>query len=1027
MSASSRHVALIAGLGLAAGTLVLLPAPAHALGPGLVINEIYSGGNGASSAFQNDFVELRNTSTDPISLLGKSIQIRNNTGVGTVSASNVFALPDVELAPGQTFLVAGAGGGAGAALPTPDATSSLNPSTNAGQVFLASTTDPLDPNVPAGGAGSAFSGQVIDFVGWGSTATSFEGSAPGPGSGAGGGVTRDVDGTDTDDNRLDLAGAAPPTPLACGCAYVPETLTATIPEVQGSGGTSPLLYDTVTTQGNVTAVYPAGGLNGFFLQSPGEGVAGASDAVFVALGGSIPNNAYPAVNESVQVTGVVSEVAGLTQISVVAAADVVDLTGLAATTVFDAPWTSIDTAAEREVHEGELIEPQGAFTVTDVSRMHADGTIGLAQGTTPLAQPTDVAAPGPDADTVAASNAARRITIDDGATTNYAPNTTNPSSQGTALPWLTATHSVRVGAGATFEQPMVLDHREGGWRFQPTARVTGLGDAVASFTDTRVQNDVPRALPGNASLANFDLSGFFTTTGEAYVAGDPTNRSCVYTVDRDGVANKVTSCNPSGLAGAANAASLSRQQQKVVEAINGLGASIVGLQGIENSARFDGSRDDAIEALVTALNADAGAGTWGYVPSPTNPPGGEGVVVNALVFRTADVRTVGESSVQDDQATFGDAAVPLAQAFAAVDAPDDDAFTVVVGEFSSRDAGADDGSGQGLGNTERLDQAAALGAFADDVATANGTAAVFLMGNLNAYRMEAPVQSLVSSGYDLVDTSGEPTAVGDGQAGALDHVLVNTAAAALVTDADVWDINAGEAVAYHYSRNNANITPLVDAASPFASSTNNPVLVGLDISSDPQVAETELALTASPAKIAAGSGKTTLMVTVSSIAGVPTGEVTATVGGQTTAPKALSGGKAQLTVGPFTTTGSRSVLVSFSGAPGFGASQRTVQVQVVKALPTLKVTKTPRKVVAKKTRAKLAVNVTGSGLLATGKVTAKLGRRVLAAGNLSTGKLTLTLPKFKKPGRAAVMVTYSGNAGLEKVSKKLVIKVKPKR
>ena len=50
--------------------------------------------------------------------------------------------------------------------------------------------------------------------------------------------------------------------------------------LQGSGATSPLVGQSVTTQGVVTGVFP--GLHGYFLQDEtGDGNPGTSDGVFV--------------------------------------------------------------------------------------------------------------------------------------------------------------------------------------------------------------------------------------------------------------------------------------------------------------------------------------------------------------------------------------------------------------------------------------------------------------------------------------------------------------------------------------------------------------------------------------------------------------------------------------------------------------------------------------------------------------------------------------------------------------------------
>ena len=71
-----------------------------------------------------------------------------------------------------------------------------------------------------------------------------------------------------------------------------------------------------------------------------------------------------------------------------------------------------------------------------------------------------------------------------------------------------------------------------------------------------------------------------------------------------------------GPRGAADDEDLARQQAKIVSAINGLGADVVSLEEIENSAKFGQDRDAAVCTLVDALNAQAGAGTWAFVPTP---------------------------------------------------------------------------------------------------------------------------------------------------------------------------------------------------------------------------------------------------------------------------------------------------------------------------------------------------------------------------------------------------------------------------
>ena len=67
-----------------------------------------------------------------------------------------------------------------------------------------------------------------------------------------------------------------------------------------------------------------------------------------------------------------------------------------------------------------------------------------------------------------------------------------------------------------------------------------------------------------------------------------------------------------------------------------------------------------------------------------------------------------------------------------------------------------------------------------------------------------------------------------GRIGSLDHAFGNAAAMKLVVDADVWDINSDESIAFEYSRENYNITPLVDN-SVFRSSDHDPIKVAFNL------------------------------------------------------------------------------------------------------------------------------------------------------------------------------------------------------
>jgi 5'-nucleotidase len=625
-----------------------------------------------------------------------------------------------------------------------------------------------------------------------------------------------------------------------------------IAAIQGTNtDTSPYAGQSVATEGVVTAAYPVGGFNGFFLETGGAGgtpaddaTPGASDAVFVF--GSI-STGQVTVGESVRVTGTVQEFQGETEIG---SPTVTKLdTPLPAVTPDVVPWTGLATDAQKEAHEGELIAPQGDFTVSDNFDANFYGSFTLAAGDLPLRQPTDAGRAGSaQAQATAADNAARMVTLDDGSSLNYSTSANN----GTPLPWLTPTNPVSVGSRVSFHQPVILDYRFSLWNFQPTKQVTDDGTAVATFSDTRAGNQQPAAVTG-VRLATFNVENYFPMTGQAYVAKGL--GTCTYYNDRAGNHIGVNTCTGTngspGPRGAADDASFARQQSKIVTGINRLGASVVSLEEIENSVVFGEPRDTALAGLVDALNAAAGSTVWAYVPSPSAdklpPTADQDVIRTAFIYKPADVTPVGPSTVLTSASgpgqSFSIAREPLAQGFKKAGATDADAFLVVANHWKSKGTGTplypgdeEDTSSpavdQGAYNATRVHEAQDVNTFAAQVAASLGTNRIFLVGDFNSYTHEDPLEVLYADGYTDLGSALDPaeqTYSFNSLEGSLDHVLASPAARAMATGADVWQINAQEAVAYAYSRYNYNATLLFNGADPFAASDHDPVIVGLTL------------------------------------------------------------------------------------------------------------------------------------------------------------------------------------------------------
>lgn len=802
-------VAVLLGAALAIAPITAVPVLANTAGTGIVISEVYGAGGNSGAALNQDFVELYNPTDADVALTGTSVQYRSATG--TANPSGVIPLTGTIAAHGH-FLVGAASGTTGAAIPTPDvSSSSVNLSGTTGTVFLAAQSTALSSPPTGSLLGNP---AVIDVVGFG-TSNSFE-TAPAPAPSTVLSIQRAASGTDTDSNATDFT-AATPTPEAGGVVAPPACASdLSIAEIQGDDDASPCVGLTVTTRGVVTAAYPTGGFNGYYVQTPGTGgaVGAASDAIFVYSPSTV---AGVTIGSYVQVTGTVSEFNGLTELSVASAG----LTVLPDAAAPITPVTDVPTGADREALEGMLVQPAGDWTITDNYDLNAYGSVGIVAGDAPLVTPTQAVEPGSAAVAYAAQNAAELLTLDDGASINFLGADANKDIP---LPYLSAANPTRVGATGTFDVPVVLDYRNGLWNLQPTTQLTANGTAPATFENTRPAG--PADVGGDLTLASFNVLNYFPTTGDQLTG-------CTYYTDRDG--DPVTVSGGCLVRGAAEADDLARQQAKIVSAINGLGADVVSLEEIENSVELGQPRDAGVATLVAALNAALGSDVWAYVPSPAVTPASQDVIRTAFIYRKASALPVGASVILDDPA-FANARQPLAQVFQKVGGGASDAFLAIVNHFKSKGSGeganADQGDGQGASNADRVAQAHALIAFEQQMSASTGLDRVFLLGDFNAYLKEDPIDVITAAGFtDLGSTrTQKSTYAFDGAVGSLDHIFASPAALGDVAGVDIWNINAYESVAFEYSRDNYNATDFY-APNQFRASDHDPILVGVALQS----------------------------------------------------------------------------------------------------------------------------------------------------------------------------------------------------
>ena len=121
---------------------------------------------------------------------------------------------------------------------------------------------------------------------------------------------------------------------------------------------------------------------------------------------------------------------------------------------------------------------------------------------------------------------------------------------------------------------------------------------------------------------------------------------------------------------------------------------------------------------------------------------------------------------------------------------------------------------------------------------------ILIIGDLNSYAAEQPIQTLQAAGYvDLVDALGGSTSysyVFDGQLGYLDYALASPSLVSQVVDIAEWHINADEIPQFDYNddvldtgeasfEEEPDGNPLYEP-NPFRTSDHDPVIVGLNLS-----------------------------------------------------------------------------------------------------------------------------------------------------------------------------------------------------
>jgi len=609
------------------------------------------------------------------------------------------------------------------------------------------------------------------------------------------------------------------------CADVAPAL-ALISAIQGTGRESPLRGQRVVVEAVVIGDFQdsdadtARNLGGFFLQeedSDQDADSSTSEGIFVFDPGQ---TADVVPGDRVRLTATVDEFFGETQLENVEDISIVGSGARVTPATIVLPTAAVTRTQDGgyepdlEAYEGMLVRFADSLQIVEQFQLDRFNEIKLVQGRRPV-QFTQVNAPSAALlDDYEREIGARRVTYDDGLNEQNA-NIGNLDGFG---PVYTTASAPRMGDTVT-GLTGVLDYKWAGNRASgATWRLRSVADGSVQFLGNAPRPDAPDPGPG-LRIASLNVLNYFHTLDDG--------------------STTALGFSPRG---ADSAAEFQRQTDKLVRALAALDADVVGLVELENE--FDATPDGstALEVLVATLNADLGGDVYRAVYPGQAFVGGDAIAVG-LIYRHATVRIAPGSrpAVLDDGIA---ATLPGAPALPIFDGRDTnraplavsfehlasrEVFTVAINHFKSKggsgsEGNADAGDGAGAWNQRRLDAAVALEAWLASAPTGIDDEDRIILGDLNAYAQEDPIQYLLGNGYTNVEGTDDYSYVFDGKTGTLDYILISDAFTDRFDDAAVWNINADEADALDYNLDFGRDPAYFNGSSPARNSDHDPLV-----------------------------------------------------------------------------------------------------------------------------------------------------------------------------------------------------------
>ncbi len=368
----------------------------------------------------------------------------------------------------------------------------------------------------------------------------------------------------------------------------------------------------------------------------------------------------------------------------------------------------------------------------------------------------------------AIENSLRRLILHDGSTVE------NPEP----IPY-TGENPVRLGYTVRSPTGVLSSYGLSAYRLEPTEEII--------FEASNPRQAKPDEVGGTLKVAGFNVLNYFTTLKER---------------------------------GADSELEFQRQEQKLVASFVAMDADIVGLIEIENNG------DEALQSIVDAINSELGDDVYSFMPDPATGVGSD-AIRQALIYKADKVSVIDSFS---DGSTVHDRPV-VAGTF---ETPDGEVLTVIVTHGKSKGgcpAAGDVDTGQGCWNLRRSAQAQAIVDFAGDIVAEVGDADVLVVGDLNSYNQEDPIQIMKAASFENLEErlplEDQYSYVFAAELGTLDYAFASPSLSAQVTGYDVWHINSDESRIYDY---NLEYNPeYLYELSPFRSSDHDPVIVGVEL------------------------------------------------------------------------------------------------------------------------------------------------------------------------------------------------------